>query len=1050
MITIAALCFAAAIAKGQPTIPSTFVLQPTAGDTSQPGFVWRIHQAYSPTTLPNLNTRTEEQLAGLLGVNYAAPWAQGVAIAPAAEASPETAPITFEIDSVINLSIYEGEWNGTFGPDSQMPGLPGMWLPPDYSYNSYDSAAAEILTWLDLPAGTNTFGVNSDDGFRFTLGGANPKDRFAAKVGEFNGGRGAADTLFSFTIAQAGLYAARCTWEQGTGGANIEMFSVQADGTRVLLNDIGGISAYRAVTAPARAYAQKVCPAPGGAARADAPILVELVDGQSPIDPATITLSVDGQRLTSASSKTGDTTTVSYTPSTLFAAGSHTVSFSYTEAGSPVTANWAFVALHYQGPNGNVYEFVPAAGISWQDALIAAEQRTFGCTHGHLVTLTSAEEDVFVQMLRKEYVAAGVIPDGEVWTGGYQEPGQTVLTAGWFWINNEGPIGGDAYANWYQPTGEPNDCCGTQYIEDGEENFLAIGFYSGWNDDDPTHGNAVGYVVEYEKMPVAIDIRPGGVPNPVNPVSPGKVPVAILSTPMFDAATVVASSVRFGRTGTEASPLSWLLTDVNHDRHKDLVCQFDNQETGFICGDTMGMVRASTVNGCFLVGQDSIKLLDCPAFALAVQPLLNVNHLTDIYLEVTPILQGHPAPTLAKNIVLKSYDIFGNLKWSKTVQRVPLLPGSGNSTGAHLQYTEVEHGQNIKAQVTVVDVLSGATEVLRQEGRVLYRPDLAVATISAPSQAITRQIVNIVATISEIRGDLGATATVILKDGGNTIDEVKEVHVPRFGTVNAVFSARFATPGTHPLTVVIDSTAPGDYDFSNNERPINLEILPPQPVEYCAQYSREEVDYQTVEENPYWIQVYHNAYTNEFAAQSLYSPYMVQFPITSISVAVYTDGAIQETFDLSAIPESYSYDDGCYVSRVATVYPSSDTSVYVESFHDCYGYQQTYASFAKSPFYQYYSESYHELWGGGYDYSYSYGTGKLLNATNSVAIAFVLQTDTSAFGGLGDVGPLYPYGWDDAWDYFYDWDYDGTPETHSTGSYRYLNVSGSKCDVTTP
>ena len=58
----------------------------------------------------------------------------------------------------------------------------------------------EALTYLDLAVGTYTMGVNSDDGFR-VLVGSDPRDQFyAIKLGEYDGGRGAGDTTFTFTI----------------------------------------------------------------------------------------------------------------------------------------------------------------------------------------------------------------------------------------------------------------------------------------------------------------------------------------------------------------------------------------------------------------------------------------------------------------------------------------------------------------------------------------------------------------------------------------------------------------------------------------------------------------------------------------------------------------------------------------------------------------------------------------------------------------------------------------------------------------------------------
>ena len=56
-------------------------------------------------------------------------------------------------------------------------------------------------------------------------------------LGEFNGGRGASDTLFYFIVPKAGVYPFRCVWFEGGGGANIEWFSVTSSGQKILLND---------------------------------------------------------------------------------------------------------------------------------------------------------------------------------------------------------------------------------------------------------------------------------------------------------------------------------------------------------------------------------------------------------------------------------------------------------------------------------------------------------------------------------------------------------------------------------------------------------------------------------------------------------------------------------------------------------------------------------------------------------------------------------------------------------------------------------------------
>jgi hypothetical protein len=333
-----------ALVQAQTTIPATYRLPSAVADAAKPGFIWRTHVA--GIGLPNTLARTEEQLAGLAGDNFADVSIIGPALAPAAPANPATAPVTYEIATVINLDQAAGS-HGTFTPEDQLPGVPGI-------NGSSDNIVGEALTWLDLPAGTNYMVVNSDDGFRVSIGGADPRDKFNnINVGQFDGGRGATDTAFTFVITQAGLYAARLIWEEGGGDANVEWFTQDsAGGSRVLINDVagGGIRAYRAVTTPAqKAFVRTVLPLPGFQAVApNGSIRAEIVDGVVPIVPTTVTLSLDGTPLSVTPTKAGNVTTVSYTPTALYASGSqHNVALVYIDGGTSTTQTWSFAVQAY-------------------------------------------------------------------------------------------------------------------------------------------------------------------------------------------------------------------------------------------------------------------------------------------------------------------------------------------------------------------------------------------------------------------------------------------------------------------------------------------------------------------------------------------------------------------------------------------------------------------------------------------------------------------------------------------------------------------------------
>jgi hypothetical protein len=1051
---LACLCAGAAIA--QPTISTNFALPSSAGDTTKPGFVWRIHQV--STNVPNSNLRTEQQLAGAMGDNIADPNAQGPALAPAAPAGPSTAPLTFEIPGTINMTIgYGGFDTGDFFSDTPFPGLVGL-------TGGYENAAGELLAWLDLPAGTNTMGVNSDDGFRIMIGGANPGDRSAVMVRQYDGGRASADTIFDFVITKTGLYAVRCTWENGCCGAALELFTVKSDGTKVLVNDTanGGLRAYRAVTTAPRAYARKVVPTPGTGTTPSTPFIVELVDGAKAVSANSIKVAIDGTQVTTVRSKTGNVTTTTYTRPSFYSPGPHAVAFTYTEGNTVVTLNWTFTTMDYQGPSGNFYEFVSAPNISWPEAKAAAEQRTLGCgTHGHLVTITSADEDVFIEFLRQEYVQGSALSGGEVWAGGYQLPNQANPGDGWFWVNNEGPIPAfnwtGPYANWDQSSSEPNDCCNTSGFEDNEEQYLGLGYFgngAGWIDDDVSHRNIVGYVVEYEAQPIIVDIKPGTNPNQISLSTFLPVPVAILSSASFDASTVDPSTVTFGRNGIEATPLTTSLTDVNKDGRKDLVCYFNGQDTGLLCGDTSASLRALTKSGCPLRGSDSIQTIQCPPYALTVLPLIDIQQVTDVYLTTSVLIAGHQPPLSAPLAVLTSRSIRGKLSWIKAETNVSLALNPDYTSTGDLRYSNLIHGQKLDAVLTVKDIPSGSLQVLFRTGaHVLYRPDLAIGGVVAPAQANVHQTVNITASLKELKGDLGATANVLLLDGNTQIDAIYGVSVPKLGDLGGSFAAKFTSPGVHHLKIAVRDVNPGDFDPSNNEVAFDINIVVPPlvAVYYNAYYNYYDQDYQVLEESPYWLNSSSQQYTNEYFYETLYIPASLQFPLSRVTLSVTVDGINRKNVDISNIAADSSYYDGCTTSFYDSRDLGDDVFLYVQTYQDCYGGQQTYASFSRSEYTQiYYSTNFDKVWGTGSESSgsYSYGSGIYWNAQSSIATRFVVESG-AAFGGNGLIN-LYSYPYNDTFDY-YNYDYqDGLYDDHVTGHSAGSSSYGSVYDLTTP
>ena len=302
-------------------------------------------------------------------------------------------------------------------------------------------------------------------------------------------------------------------------------------------------------TPPAHPYLISNGPVVG--VREDAVIKLEIGDGAvGQVVPGSIQLRVNRTTVIPVISKLGAVTTVTYDPPGFMASGSHhVVDYSFTDnATSSVTktGTFHFDVRYYRGPNGNIYELIVNGEKTWDEANADAQSRSYLGRPGHLATSRSYEEEVFLnKVLRTSF---DFTSNWEVWLGGYQEFGMPP-TEGWHWVNNEGPIsgvnGGATYSNWIEF--EPND-----YFGPDSENYLTLGLNGlfGWNDfGDFGFATRGGYLVEYEALQIGLDVKPGESPNVINVSTQGKIAVALLSGPEFNARTVLWETVRFGRTG---------------------------------------------------------------------------------------------------------------------------------------------------------------------------------------------------------------------------------------------------------------------------------------------------------------------------------------------------------------------------------------------------------------------------------------------------------------------------------------------------------------------
>jgi hypothetical protein len=151
----------------------------------------------------------------------------------------------------------------------------------------------------------------------------------------------------------------------------------------------------------------------------------------------------------------------------------------------------------------------------------------------------------------------------------------------------------------------------------------------------PTNAGAVIVLVDGDEYPlfpgaalvlVTLDVKPRSDPNtwPCKNIDNG-LPVGVMSHVGFDATTLDADSVRFGKTGVESAEVHTdtsgnaqrHVKDINRDGLLDMVFHFRFGDTGFSCSDIPSgeksvtlpaYLTGSTVDGTTIQGEDTLRL----------------------------------------------------------------------------------------------------------------------------------------------------------------------------------------------------------------------------------------------------------------------------------------------------------------------------------------------------------------------------------------------------------------------------------------------------------
>jgi len=349
MLAVLASAVAASV-SAQTVITPDLKAPPSAYDTSKPGMVLKGHQIAGVRSPGDQNSIANvlKELSGGFGPSLSG-----------ATNGPLTGGLWSEV--YLNhttdwpLGPADGDWV-YFGDALPFPGVNS----DTTQTGGFSTFAYDIITYLDLPAGTNTLVVGSGDSFRLTIGvGDNPYSFAAVQAGQFSGSRNYGPSVIDLDVQSAGVYPVRIIYGQGGGINGLQFYSINGDtGARFLINDPNGggmqLKAYQPASlpiTPSLAYASKLLPAPGDQGASPMPIVqAQLTDGTTTTVTNVSTLTFDGVPVSPTIAKTGAVTYVTYNvPNLLPNQSVHTnVVVAQDSAGNVLSNQWTFTVGSFQ------------------------------------------------------------------------------------------------------------------------------------------------------------------------------------------------------------------------------------------------------------------------------------------------------------------------------------------------------------------------------------------------------------------------------------------------------------------------------------------------------------------------------------------------------------------------------------------------------------------------------------------------------------------------------------------------------------------------------
>jgi gamma-glutamyltranspeptidase / glutathione hydrolase len=197
-------------------------------------------------------------------------------------------------------------------------------------------------------------------------------------------------------------------------------------------------------------------------------------------------------------------------------------------------------------------------------------------------------------------------------------------------------------------------------------------------------------------------------------------------------------------------------------------------------------------------------------FSLRTQALLG-SQSTDLYLTVS----GPVAPDLIEKVQVKALPFQGDALQTTNYFDLAVVDGTAV---LHLPVLDRHRPLHVLAHVKADEQNN-----IEDDTAVMLRPDLAVAQVTAPADVVRRQPFTVGASIAEVGGDTGASATATLFDEGVALAS-QPVTVPAAGATTAQFDISLSTAGSHQLSVAVSGSSPEEAFLDNNAGAATVDV----------------------------------------------------------------------------------------------------------------------------------------------------------------------------------------------------------------------------------